>query len=127
MIYTDFQGEKLSQLGMGTMRLPVVDGDNANIDEAAALEIFDYAYKPGINYFDTAWGYHDGNAELVTGKALSRYPRESFYLTTKFPGYDRNNFPKVKEISPNNSKNCRPNILIFTYSTMSASTISKTI
>ena len=98
MIYTDFQGEKISQLGMGTMRLPVVDGDNANIDEAAALEMFDYAYKHGINYFDTAWGYHDGNAELVTGRALSRYPRESFHLTTKFPGYDRNNFPKVKEI-----------------------------
>ena len=98
MIYTDFQGEKISQLGMGTMRLPVVDDDNANIDEAAALEMFDYAYKHGINYFDTAWGYHDGNAELVTGRALSRYPRESFHLTTKFPGYDRNNFPKVKEI-----------------------------
>ena len=83
MIYTDFQGEKISQLGMGTMRLPVVDGDNANIDEAAALEMFDYAYKHGINYFDTAWGYHDGNAELVTGKALSRYPRESFLLVDK--------------------------------------------
>ena len=85
MIYTDFQGEKISQLGMGTMRLPVVDDDNANIDEVAALEMFDYAYKHGINYFDTAWGYHDGNAELVTGKALSRYPRESFHLTTKAP------------------------------------------
>ena len=56
MIYTDFQGEKISQLGMGTMRLPVVDDDNANIDEAAALEMFDYAYKHGIDYLDTAWG-----------------------------------------------------------------------
>ena len=86
MIYTDFQGEKISQLGMGTMRLPVVDDDNANIDEVAALEMFDYAYKHGINYFDTAWGYHDGNAELVTGKALSRYPRESFHFDDKIPG-----------------------------------------
>ena len=90
MIYTEFQGEKISQLGMGTMRLPVVDGDNANIDEAAALEMFDYAYKHGINYFDTAWGYHDGNAELVTGKALSRYPRESFrFLPTPYLFADR--------------------------------------
>lgn len=127
MIYTDFQGEKISQLGMGTMRLPVVDDNNANIDEAAALEIFDYAYKHGINYFDTAWGYHDGNAELVTGKALSRYPRESFHLTTKFPGYDRNNFPKVKEIFAKQLEKLQTEYFDFTYSTMSASTISKTI
>ena len=98
MIYTDFKGEKISQLGFGTMRLPVINGVDKDIDEEKALEMFDYAYKHGINYFDTAWGYHEGNAEIVVGKALSRYPRESFHLTTKFPGYDRNNFPKVKEI-----------------------------
>ena len=98
MIYTDFKGEKISQLGFGTMRLPVINGVDKDIDEEKALEMFDYAYKHGINYFDTAWGYHEENAEIVVGKALSRYPRESFHLTTKFPGYDRNNFPKVKEI-----------------------------
>ena len=98
MIYTDFKGEKISQLGFGTMRLPVINGVDKDIDEEKALEMFDYAYKHDINYFDTAWGYHEGNAEIVVGKALSRYPRESFHLTTKFPGYDRNNFPKVKEI-----------------------------
>ncbi len=98
MIYTEFKGKKISQLGMGTMRLPVLDGENSKIDEAQSLEMFDYAYKHGVNYFDTAWGYHDGNSEIVTGKALARYPRESFNLTTKFPGYDRDNFPKVKEI-----------------------------
>ena len=98
MIHTDFKGEKISQLGMGTMRLPVINGVDKDIDEEKALEMFDYAYKHGINYFDTAWGYHEGNAEIVVGKALSRYPRESFHLTTKFPGYDHNNFPKVKEI-----------------------------
>ena len=98
MIYTDFKGEKISQLGMGTMRLPVIGGVNRDIDEEATLEMVDYAYNHGVNYFDTAWGYHEGNAETVMGKALSRYPRESFFLTTKFPGYDRNNFPKVREI-----------------------------
>lgn len=98
MIYTDFDGKKVSQLGFGTMRLPVVDGVETDIDEEKALELFDYAYQNGINYFDTAWGYHGGNSEIVTGKALSRYSRESFFLTTKFPGYDRSNFPKVKEI-----------------------------
>ena len=98
MIYTEFKGEKISQLGMGTMRLPILDGDNEKIDEEQTLAMFDYAYEHGVNYFDTAWGYHGGNAETVTGKALARYPRESFNVTSKFPGYDRGNFPKVKEI-----------------------------
>ena len=86
MIYRDFQDLKLSALGMGAMRLPVVDGDDARIDEAAAFEMVDLAMKSGVNYYDTAWGYHNGNSELVMGKALARYPRESFYLATKFPG-----------------------------------------
>lgn len=98
MIYTDFKGKRISQLGFGTMRLPVINGVDRDVDESAALDMIDYAYKNGINYFDTAWGYHEGNAETVVGKALSRYPRESFFLTTKFPGYDRSNFAKVKEI-----------------------------
>ena len=98
MIYRDYQGMKLSNLGFGAMRLPVVDGKDAAIDEPAALEMVDEAYKSGINYYDTAWGYHSGNSELVMGKALARYPRESFYLATKFPGYDPHNWDKVEEI-----------------------------
>jgi predicted aldo/keto reductase-like oxidoreductase len=58
----------------------------------------DTAMKSGINYYDTAWGYHGENSELVMGKALARYPRESFYLATKFPGYDPANWSKVEEI-----------------------------
>lgn len=98
MIYKDFQGEKLSMLGYGLMRLPILDGDSDKIDEKEAERLIDYAYAHGINYFDTAWGYHGGNSELITGKALSKYPRESFKLTTKFPGYDLLNFPKMEEI-----------------------------
>ena len=98
MIYKDFQGMKLSALGMGTMRLPVVDGDDARIDEKAAMDMVDYAMEHGVNYYDTAWGYHDGHSELVVGKALGRYPRESYYLATKFPGYDLSNMDKVEEI-----------------------------
>ena len=98
MIYKDFQGMKLSALGMGTMRLPVVDGDDARIDEKAAMDMVDYATEHGVNYYDTAWGYHDGHSELVVGKALGRYPRESYYLATKFPGYDLSNMDKVEEI-----------------------------
>ena len=70
MIYRDFQDMKLSALGLGTMRLPVIDGDDAKIDEKAAAELIDYAMEQGINYYDTAWGYHNGNSELVVGRAL---------------------------------------------------------
>lgn len=98
MIYKEFQGKKLSALGMGAMRLPVVDGKNDVIDESATAEMFDYAIEQGINYFDTAWGYHDGHSELVVGKLLKKYPRESFYIATKFPGYDVSNMSKVEEI-----------------------------
>ena len=98
MIYRDFQGMKLSALGFGAMRLPVFDGDDGRIDEEAALRMVDTAMKNGINYYDTAWGYHSGNSELVLGKALSAYPREDFYLATKFPGYDASNWGKAEEI-----------------------------
>lgn len=107
MIYRDFQDIKLSGLGLGMMRLPVVDGNDAVIDEAACADMVDYAYQSGINYFDTAWGYHNGNSELAAGKCLSRYPRESFYLASKFPGYDNSNMPKVKEIFEEQLKKCQ--------------------
>ncbi len=98
MQYKDFQGLKLSALGMGCMRLPLTDGEDAHIDEEATCEMVAYAMEHGVNYYDTAWGYHNGNSELVMGRVLADYPRESFYLATKFPGYDVANMPKVKEI-----------------------------
>lgn len=98
MIYRDFQGEKLSALGFGAMRLPVIDGNDRVIDEEKTQQMVDQAYEAGINYYDTAWGYHGGNSETVLGKCLAKYPRESFNLATKFPGYDLSNMPKVKEI-----------------------------
>lgn len=107
MVYKEFQGLKLSALGMGAMRLPVLEGDDSRIDEAATEEMVAYAMEQGINYYDTAWGYHSGNSELVMGKALSKYPRESFYLATKFPGYDLSNMPKVKEIFEKQLEKCQ--------------------
>ncbi|WWR21709.1 aldo/keto reductase [Lachnospiraceae bacterium JLR.KK009] len=107
MVYREFQDLKLSALGMGAMRLPVLDGDDSRIDEAAAGEMVDYAMGQGVNYYDTAWGYHSGNSELAMGKALNRHPRESFYLATKFPGYDLSNMPKVKEIFEKQLEKCQ--------------------
>lgn len=106
MIYREFQNLKLSSLGFGTMRLPTL-GNDGEIDETKTAEMFDYAIKHGVNYFDTAWGYHNGNSELAVGKILSSYPRESFYLASKFPGYDVSNMDKVQSIFERQLEKCR--------------------
>lgn len=107
MIYKDFEGIKLSALGMGCMRLPLKGSSDADIDEAQAKEMAEYAFEHGVNYFDTAWGYHDGNSETVMGRILKSFPRDKFYLASKFPGYDLTNFPKVKEIFEKQLKKCQ--------------------
>lgn len=107
MIYRKFQDLQLSGLGLGMMRLPVLDGDDNTVDEAKTAEMIDFCLQSGINYFDTAWGYHGGNSELAAGKILSRYPRESYYLASKFPGYDLSNMDKVEEIFETQLKKCR--------------------
>lgn len=107
MIYNDFKGLKLSALGMGNMRLPTLDGDDSRIDEAATEQILDYCMAHGVNYYDTAWGYHSGNSELVVGKLLVKYPRDSFYLASKFPGYSLSNMGKTEEIFEKQLQKCR--------------------
>lgn len=106
MIYKQFQDLKLSALGMGAMRLPVLDGEDAKIDAAATEQMVDHAMAQGVNYYDTAWGYHNGQSELVLAKALSKYPRESYFLADKFPGYDLSNMDKVEEIFEAQLKKC---------------------
>lgn len=67
------------------MRLPTLaDG---SIDEEQVAAMTDYAIEHGVNYFDSAYPYHGGEAERVIGKALSKYPRSSYYLATKYPGH----------------------------------------
>mgnify|MGYP000110401573 CR=1 FL=1 len=88
MIYTDFHGEKLSLLGFGTMRLPLVPGGTpADIDEKTTADMVRYAMEHGVNYFDTAYPYHGGMSERVMGRVLKDYDRGSFYLATKYPGH----------------------------------------
>ncbi|MBE6916103.1 MAG: oxidoreductase [Ruminococcaceae bacterium] len=106
MFYRAFGDKSLSALGMGTMRLPVIDGDEGKPDLQAVCEMVDRALARGINYFDTAWGYHNGQSEIVMGKALSRHPRDSFYLADKFPGYDLANIDKVDEIFEKQLEKC---------------------
>lgn len=107
MIYKNFQDKKLSALGMGTMRLPLINGNDMTINEEKTAEMVQYAMDNGINYYDTAYGYHGGNSEIVMGKVLKKYPRESFYLASKFPGYDLSNMDKVEQIFEEQLKKCQ--------------------
>ena len=84
MQYKDFQGLSLSRLGMGNMRLPA-SVPRGPIDTDKAEELIDYVYHQGINYFDTAYFYHEGQSESFLGHALSRYPRDSYFLADKMP------------------------------------------
>ena len=80
-------GREVPLLGFGGMRLPTVAEGKEEIDEAKALEMVDYAYRHGVNYFDTARPYHGGLSEPFFGRALSRYRRESFFLATKMSSW----------------------------------------
>lgn len=112
MIYRDFQDIRLSNLGMGCMRLP--HGENyADVDVPRVREMVGYAMAHGVNYYDTAWGYHDGNSELAMGEALSAFPRDTYYLATKFPGYDLANFPRLRDIFPKQLQKLRTDYFDF--------------
>lgn len=84
-------------LGLGCMRLPKID-ENGAIDEVEAFKMFDIAYERGIRYFDTAYPYHGGKSEEFVGRALKKFPRESFYIATKMPIWECKNIEDVKTI-----------------------------
>jgi hypothetical protein len=74
-------GEQISLLGFGMMRLPN--------DQEEVNELVDYAIEHGVNYFDTAPMYMGGQSEVLTGNALSRHPREKYYIATKMSNQNR--------------------------------------
>ena len=87
MIYTDFRDKKLSLLGFGTMRLPLLPDGSGRVDEEQVFRMVRYAADHGVNYFDTAYPYHNSTSEIIVGKALKQLPRESYYLADKYPGH----------------------------------------
>lgn len=95
MYYRELAGLKVSALGFGCMRFPVKDG---HIDEAEAEKMLMRAYENGVNYFDTAYPYHNMESEPFVGRVFSRLPRESFYLATKFPVWKPSTYEESKEI-----------------------------
>lgn len=113
MIYNEFKGLKLSSLGMGCMRLPCINGENNKIDIEATKEMVAYAFENGINYIDTAWGYHGGMSEPTMGEVLSEYPRESFYLASKFPGFNEDLMSRVEEIFEKQLERCKTDYFDF--------------
>ena len=106
MVYKDFQGLRLSALGFDAMRLPALGDNQSEINVAETKKMVAYAMEHGINYYDTAWGYHDGHSETVIGQVLRSYPRDSYYLATKFPGYDLSNMDKIVEIFEKQLEKC---------------------
>lgn len=84
MFYREACGEKISALAFGAMRLPQKDG---KIDQEQVNRMVEYAMEHGVNYFDTAYPYHEGKSEGALAEALAKYPRESYLLADKFPGH----------------------------------------
>ncbi len=89
MQYSNFDsiGRKISKLGFGLMRLPKLRDGEETIDREEAFRLVDLAIKSGVNYFDTAYVYHGGDSEAFAKEALGRYPRDSYCLATKLPGW----------------------------------------
>ena len=86
MIYKNFRDTdiKLSTLGYGGMRFPMTEA--GAIDEAASMKLIERSISGGVNYFDTAYFYHNGNSEGFLSKALRQFPRDKWYLANKLPG-----------------------------------------
>ncbi len=92
-------------LGLGCMRLPTLN--DKTVDRNAVAEMIKYALSNGVNYFDTGYDYHGGMSETVLGEILSGYPRESFLLADKFPGYDPFKWRKVEKIFNEQLERCK--------------------
>ena len=98
----------VSLLGYGLMRLPLKDRRNqAEIDKEKAQELIDRAMAGGVNYYDTAWVYHQGMSERFAGEALKKYPRESYNLADKMPVWEVKSLDDAKRIFQEQLDRCQ--------------------
>ncbi|MBQ6623243.1 MAG: aldo/keto reductase [Mogibacterium sp.] len=105
MKYRELCGEKVSLLGFGMMRLPQLEDKSINQEEVNRMA--DYAIEHGVNYFDTAYPYHDGYSEIALGEALDKYPRNTYYVADKFPGHQFMSEYDCERIFDEQLKRCR--------------------
>lgn len=114
MLYKAFKDENISRLGMGNMRLPVVgEGRYAPIAYEKAQAIIDYVYANGVNYFDTAYMYHGGESEKFLGRALAKFPRDSYYLADKYPLYLLKDKKTPESVFEEQLERCKTNYFDF--------------
>mgnify|MGYP000159851085 CR=1 FL=1 len=97
-------GDKVSLLGFGMMRLPSVGGrsareGNEEIDQETVNELVDYALAHGVNYFDTSPAYCRGGSERATGIALSRHPRNKYFVATKLSNFDPSTWTREASVA----------------------------
>ena len=95
MFYKDFKGNKISALGFGVMRLPEDPENPAVFDREQGRKIIERAIELGVNYFDTAHIYQKTDSERFLGEVLKKYPRDSYYLATKFYGSPKRDIRKT--------------------------------
>lgn len=105
MITRTFEDLTFPMFGYGLMRLP--NDENGELDWEKSEKLVDYAMEKGIRYYDTAWPYCSGNSERLAGKALSKYPRDSYMLATKFPGHRVPAGTKPSEIFEEQLRKCQ--------------------
>lgn len=96
------RSRKVSMIGFGGVRLPVASGNLGShtdpVDFVCTARYVDYALEHGINWFDSAYGYHGGQSEKAMGRALCRHPRESFWFCTKIPCHCITSLADVRRI-----------------------------
>jgi len=85
MDYRQHNNRPISRLGFGCMRFPKVEGSDWQIDEPKAKALLLEAYNRGVNYFDTAFFYHNSTSEEFVGRVLQELPREKINIVTKMP------------------------------------------
>jgi len=104
MIYSNFKDCRISKLGFGAMRLPLLE--DKSIDHGLVKKMVGYAMEHGVNYFDTAYPYHNGFSETALREALAGYDRSSYYLADKYPGHQIADSYDPEEVFEDQLKKC---------------------